>query len=243
MTFGKILAAVDKIYSDPNLKLVKIQVAGYASPEGGFSFNNWLGENRAKALIDYIIDNRPQYGLSREHFEMVNGDENWAGLKKLLIDSDIAAKDQVIAIIDDQSIAKEAKKLKIKEIDGGKVWKQMLDQIYPHLRSARYLAVYYDSSDDKTVDVINGANELLRNGSIDEGYEQIMTVKNDIRSHNTIGVALMLQGKFEEAMPWLEKAVEVYPKDAQFNIDAINAEYEYEEEQRKALEEYLKKYE
>ena len=243
VTFGKILAAVDKIYSDPNFRLEKIQVAGYASPEGGFSFNNWLGENRAKALIDYIIDNRPQYGLTRKHFEMVNGDENWAGLKRLLKDSDIEEKDQVIAIIEDQSIAKESKKLQIKSIDGGKVWKKMLDQIYPHLRSARYLAVYYDSSDDKAVDVINGANELLRNGSIEQGYEQIMTVKDDMRSHNTIGAALMLQGKFEEAMPWLEKALEVYPVDAQLNIDLIKTEYEYEEQQKSALEEYLKKYE
>ena len=243
ITFGKILAAVDKIYSDPNFKVEKIQVAGYASPEGRPSFNNWLGENRAKALIDYIITHRPQYGLTRNHFEMVNGDENWAGLKRLLRGSNIEEKDEVIAIIDDNSLAGEAKKARIKAMDSGKVWKKMLDEIYPHLRCARYLAVYYDSSDDKAVDIINGANEMLRNGLTTEGYEQIMTVSDDMRAHNTIGAALMLQGKFEEAMPWLRKALEVYPVQAQENIDAINAEYEYEEQQRKAIEEYLKKYE
>ncbi len=243
ITFGKILAAVDKIYSDPNFKVEKIQVAGYASPEGRPSFNNWLGENRAKALIDYIITHRPQYGLTRNHFEMVNGDENWAGLKRLLRGSNIEEKDEVIAIIDDNSLAGEAKKARIKAMDGGKVWKKMLDEIYPHLRCARYLAVYYDSSDDKAVDIINGANEMLRNGLTTEGYEQIMTVSDDMRAHNTIGAALMLQGKFEEAMPWFRKALEVYPVQAQENIDAINAEYEYEEQQRKAIEEYLKKYE
>ena len=243
ITFGKILAAVDKIYSDPNFKVEKIQVAGYASPEGRPSFNNWLGENRAKALIDYIITHRPQYGLTRNHFEMVNGDENWAGLKRLLRGSNIEEKDEVIAIIDDNSLAGEAKKARIKAMDSGKVWKKMLDEIYPHLRCARYLAVYYDSSDDKAVDIINGANEMLRNGLTTEGYEQIMTVSDDMRAHNTIGAALMLQGKFEEAMPWFRKALEVYPVQAQENIDAINAEYEYEEQQRKAIEEYLKKYE
>ena len=84
---------------------------------------------------------------------------------------------------------------------------------------------------------------MLRNGLTTEGYEQIMTVSDDMRAHNTIGAALMLQGKFEEAMPWFRKALEVYPVQAQENIDAINAEYEYEEQQRKAIEEYLKKYE
>lgn len=243
VTFGKILAAVDKIYSNPNFKVDKIQVAGYASPEGRPSFNNWLGENRAKALIDYIIDHRPQYGLTRNHFEMVNGDENWAGLKRLLKGSNIEEKDEVIAIIDDSTLAGEQKKTKIKAMDYGRVWKKMLDEIYPHLRSARYLAVYYDSSDDKAVDIINGANEMLRNGLVDEGYEQIMKVQDDMRAYNTVGTALMLQGKFEEAMPWFEKAIEINPQQAKANMDAINAEYKYEEEQRQAREEYLKRYE
>lgn len=243
VTFGKILAAVDKIYSNPNFKVDKIQVAGYASPEGRPSFNNWLGENRAKALIDYIINHRPQYGLTRNHFEMVNGDENWAGLKRLLKGSNIEEKDEVIAIIDDSTLAGEQKKTKIKAMDYGRVWKKMLDEIYPHLRCARYLAVYYDSSDDKAVDIINGANEMLRNGLVDEGYEQIMKVQDDMRAYNTVGAALMLQGKFEEAMPWFEKAIEINPQQAKANMDAINAEYKYEEEQRQAREEYLKRYE
>ena len=243
VTFSKILAAVDKIYSNPNFRVEKIQVAGYASPEGTASFNSWLGENRAKALIDYIIKNRPQYGLTRNNFEIVNGDENWAGLKRLLSSSDIEEKNEVIAIIDDDSISGETKKAKIKAIDGGRVWKDMLDKIYPHLRSARYLAVYYDSTDDKIVEIINSANQMLENGLAEEGYEKVMKVKDDIRSHNTVGAALMLQGKFEEAMPWFEKALEMYPEQSKANIDAIKAEYEHEQQQIQAREEYLKKYE
>ena len=53
----------------------------------------------------------------------------------------------------------------------------------------------------------------------------------------------MLQGEFEKAMPWLKKALDGNTPQAQYNIDAINAEYEYEADQKKALEEYLKKYE
>lgn len=243
VTFGKILAAVDKIHSDPNFKVEKIQVAGYASPEGKPSFNTWLGENRAKALINYIIRNRPQYGLTADNFEMVNGEENWAGLKRLLKDSNIDEKEEVIAIIDDASLAGEQKKSKIKAMDYGRVWKKMLDEIYPHLRSARYIAVYYDSSDDEAIATIKEANEMLRNGQVEEGYETIMKVSNDMRAYNTIGAALMLQGRFEEAMPWFEKALDVNHEQASANISAILAEYDYEQMQRDALEEYLKKYE
>ena len=243
VTFGKILAAVDKIFSNPHYQLDKIEVAGYASPEGPPAFNRWLGENRAKALIEYIIGHRPQYGLTMDDFRIVNGEENWSGLRRVLEDSTMEGKERVIAIIDDPAIPNELKKDKIKWMDHGKTWKKMLDEIYPHLRSARYLAVYYDSVNDRAVDIINEANMLIREGRYAEAYDHVKPVDDDIRAYNTVGVALMMQGEFEKAMPWLKKALDGNTPQAQYNIDAINAEYEYEADQKKALEEYLKKYE
>lgn len=243
ITFGKILAAVDKIHSNPDYRIDKIEVAGYASPEGPPGFNNWLGYNRAVALINYIIEQRPEYGLTMDNFRIVNGDENWEGLKWALKDYDFEHKDRVLKIIDDETIPTELKKDKIKWIDHGKTWKKMLYEIYPRLRCARYLAVFYDSADDHAVEIINQANVLIREGKYTEAYEYVKPVQDDMRAFNTIGVALMMQGRFEEAMPWFEKALEGNCPSAQNNIDAINAEYEYESQQRSALEEYLKKYE
>lgn len=243
VTFGKILSAVDKIHSDPNYKIDKIEVAGYASPEGKPGFNSWLGYNRALALINYIIEHRPQYNLTLDNFRIVNGDENWEGLKWALKDYDFEHKDRVLNIINDETISSELKKDKIKWIDHGKTWKFMLDQIYPHLRSARYLAVFYDSSDDHAVETINQSNVLIREGKYHEALENLKNVSHDARAYNPIGVALMMQGQFEEAMPWFEKALEYDHSEAQKNIDAINAEYKYENDQKAAIEEYLKKFE
>ena len=243
ITFGKILAAVDKIFSNPYYKIDKIEVAGYASPEGRPAFNKWLGENRAKALIDYIIEHRPQYNLTRDNFKIRNGEENWVGLRRVVAASDLEHKERVLQIIDDENIPGELKKDKIRWIDRAKTWKQMLKDIYPHLRCARYLAVYYDSTNDEAVDIINQANQLIREGKYAEAYEHIKPVDNDMRAYNTVGVALMMQGEFEKAMPWFEKALEANTPSAQQNIDAINAEYEYEAQQKQLLEEYLKKYE
>ncbi|MBR3860088.1 MAG: tetratricopeptide repeat protein [Bacteroidaceae bacterium] len=228
VTFGKILTAVDKIHSNSNYKIEKIQVSGYASPEGRPGFNTWLGENRAMALIDYIIEHRPDYGLTRETFEIVNGEENWGGLRKVLVASDMDRKEEVIAIIDDADLKGEAKKLKIKNMDGGRTWQKMLEEIYPHLRSARYLSVYYDSTNDNAVETINQANALINEGRFAEAYELAITVKSDMRAYNTIGVALMGQGRFEEALPWFKKAIDSNCPSAQQNIDAINAEYGYD---------------
>lgn len=243
ITFGKILDAVDRIHSNPNYKVEKLHVAGYASPEGPPDFNTWLGINRAKALIRYIIEKRPEYGLTEDNFEIHNGEENWVGLRRVLAESDMEKKDEVIAIIDDETIPNERKKLRIEALDYGWVWRRMLEEIYPHLRCARYLAVYYDSTDDKLVEVINSANSLITEGKYQEAYDLAFKYSDDPRTCGVIGVSLMMQKKFEEAMPWLQKALEDGCPSAQKNIDAINAEYEWEEQQRKEIEEYLRKYE
>lgn len=242
VTFGKILAAVDKIYSNPKFRVDKIEIAGYASPEGRQSFNKWLGENRAKALIDYIIESRPQYNLTQDHFRLRNGEENWAGLRRHLLASSIEEKAQVVEIMD-MDLPDEEKKLKIKAIGKGKVWKKMLEEVYPHLRCARYLAVYYESAQDDAVDVINQANQMIREGKYAEAYELALPYGDDFRAYNTVGVALMMQGEFEKALPWLEKALKEDSKEAQGNIDAINAELKYEEMKRMEREAYLKKFE
>lgn len=225
VTFGKILSAVDKIHSNPHYKIDKIQVSGFASPEGTINFNTWLGENRAKALINYIIEQRPDYGLTHDNFEIVNGEENWSELHKVLAESNMPNKDKVIAIIDNTELQRDVKKRQIKAIDGGRTWNNMLKEIYPQLRSARYLALYYDSTKDNTVEVINKANAMIRQGKLSEAYDLAMSVSDDERAYNTIGVALMAQGKFKKALTWFEKAVKQNSAAAQKNINAIEAEY------------------
>ena len=242
VTFGKILEAVDRIHSNPHYKIEKLLVAGYASPEGSPAFNTWLGINRAKALINYIIEQRPEYGLTEDNFEIRNGEENWEGLRRVLAESDMKKKDKVIEIIDRTDISGERKKLMIEAMDNGWVWKSMLDEIYPHLRCARYLAVYYDSTDDKFVELIKQANQNIAEGRYAQAYDMAILCKEDARAVNTIGVALMMQKRFEEAMPWLEQAAKGGCLEAVKNIEAINAEYSYEQQQRREIEEYLNKY-
>ena len=243
VTFGKILAAVDKIYANPKFKVDQIEIAGYASPEGTPQFNKWLGENRAKALIDYIITNRPQYNLTMENFKVRNGEENWEGLRRLTLASPIPDEEirQIVAIID--SDAGVARKDQLKALNGGRTYAKMLKDVYPHLRCARYLAVYYDSTQDEAVDVINTANQMVKDGKYAEALEYVKPYDDDLRAFNTVGVALMMQGEFEKALPWLEKAKENDIKEAQKNIDAIKAELAYEEQKRKEREEYLKQFE
>lgn len=243
ITFRLILEAVDKIFVDPIYKLDVIEVAGYASPEGPQAFNKKLGNDRAEALINYIIEQRPQYSLTMDNFRIVNGEENWPGLRKALVASEMENKDEVIAIIDDEKLTGEQKKLKIYAIDNGKVWRKMLKEIYPYLRSARYLALFYESVDDETTGVIDLANMKINEGLYEEAEQIVKAVEKDPRAYNTMGVAVMMQGRFEEAFPWFQKAMEVGSISADTNLHTLYQELDWEADQQREIEEYLKRFE
>ena len=68
VTFGKILAAVDRIYSDPNYKIDKIEVAGYASPEGTEEYNLQLSQRRADAVKNILVD---KYGIAASRINAI----------------------------------------------------------------------------------------------------------------------------------------------------------------------------
>ena len=241
--FNKILTTLDKINENEALKIKKLHIVGFASPEGPYGFNEWLGINRAKSLINAILEKRPEYNLKEADFEIHNGEENWAGLRKVLLESELQEKDEVIAIIDDQNLSSEAKKSKIKQIEYGKVWLMLMNEVYPYLRSVKYHAEYYDTTADALTQKVKQANEQIQKGGYQEAYTILEPFKDDVRAANTIGVALMMQGQFEEALPWFQKAQEAGVEAAQKNIDSINAEFEYEAKQKQIIEDYLKKFE
>ena len=241
--FNKILTTLDKINENEALKIKKLHIVGFASPEGPYGFNEWLGINRAKSLINAILEKRPEYNLTEADFEIHNGEENWAGLRKVLLESELQEKDEVIAIIDDQNLSSEAKKSKIKQIEYGKVWLMLMNEVYPYLRSVKYHAEYYDTTADALTQKVKQANEQIQVGGYQEAYTILEPFKDDVRAANTIGVALMMQGQFEEALPWFQKAQEAGVEAAQKNIDSINAELEYEAKQKQIIEDYLKKFE
>ena len=243
VTFEKILSAIDKIYSYSGFNVTEIEIAGYASPEGTQSFNNWLAENRAKALIKYIIEQRPQYNLTPDKFKLINGQENWEGLKRMTQASAMSPEEikKIIDIIDSDKGA--ARKTALKTLDGGKLYRKMLKEVYPHLRSANYLTVYYDSSTDNALEQINLANSLIEKGEYSKALETIEPFADDFRAYNTYGVALMMNKEFEKAMPIFEKAIAEGSEQAKTNMATVKAELEWEETKRKEREDYIKKFE
>ena len=78
-------------------KIVGISLHGYASPEGSYANNTRLAEGRAEALKKYVMN---EYGLSAEIFNVASTPEDWEGLRAYVEKSDVADKDEILAIID-----------------------------------------------------------------------------------------------------------------------------------------------
>jgi hypothetical protein len=71
-----------------------------------------------------------------------SGGEDWVGLRKLVVESDMVGKDQVLNIID--NVPADQRKDRIKALNGGRTYRSILDVLYPQLRSACYIDVWYD---------------------------------------------------------------------------------------------------
>ena len=202
-TLDEIMAAIRRIMSSGQMELAGVEITGFASPEGGVLLNRQLGQRRAEALRDYVRGEEPS--LTEGHFMLVNGVENWDGLRELVAASGMEYRDEVLAILDDEDV-EGGRKAALMKLEGGKPYRYMLRELYPKLRNACYIAVYYDVLGDRAADAVNAANGLIREGKYDEALALLLEWQEDARAYNSIGVCYMMLEEEEEALRWFEKA-------------------------------------
>lgn len=154
---AQVLDEVDRIMTeltgDPDLTVTKFKVTGYASPEGVFSKNQTLSENRAKAFLNYLKGN---FGYNVSSIAYEGRGEDWNGLYKVVEVSDMPDKETVLGIISgEENVA--ARKRKLEALDGGKTYAYMLKNFYPPLRRNVYEISFIARGFD-----IAEAKEILR---------------------------------------------------------------------------------
>ena len=216
-TLEQIIEAIKRIEENDAQQLNSIEIKGLASPEGGLRFNTELGEGRANALQKYIQDKMPH--LTNEQFQIINGVENWEGLREMVAQSKLKDKSKVLKIIDTKS--GEARKRALKMLNNGDTYRYMTKYFYPQLRMACYIALYYDEMADVAAEDINRANEMIRRGEAGEALELLMKHDKDSRAWNSIGASMLLLERVEEAIFWFEKAVEAGSEEARENLKYV----------------------
>ncbi len=222
-TLKEIEDAVRAILNNPSTKLNKIEITGYASPEGTLKHNTELGKDRAKALQYYL--QQQISGLPDSIFTLNNGVENWVGLRKMVEASDMEFRNTVLNFIDNtpltDPVTKESKNNKLKLLEKGNPYRYLLENFYPHLRNAAYSAIIYEETGDKNADMINRAVELIKQDNYQDAFNILLPIHDDSRTWNAIGVCYMMQENEEIAKKWLKKAISMGDKDAERNLNQL----------------------
>ena len=211
---SEIIEAIKIIEKCDEQQLNAIEMKGFASPEGTVKFNTKLGEGRAAALRNYIQGKMPH--LKSEQFYLINGVENWEGLREMVANSNMKNKQAILNIIDNKSGL--ARKAALKQLNNGNSYRYMLKTFYPQLRNACYIAVYFDELADVAAEAINKANALIRNNEAEKALEILSQYESDSRAWNSIGACMMQLERVEEAIAWFEKAIEAGSAEARENL-------------------------
>ncbi len=124
-------------------EIKRISIAGFTSPEGSKSVNEALALDRATEVKKYIM--RETY-LRDELFMIFNGGEDWEGLRQLVSQSDLAEWDTIVDIIDNNfGWDNTRRKSNLMRLNNGRPYRYLLENVYPKLRRAAYITIYYDN--------------------------------------------------------------------------------------------------
>lgn len=132
------LANVDKIIrelkSDKNLTITDFTISGYASPEGAEDRNMLLSQQRAETFARYI---EKEYGYTRSQTKVEWFGEDWKGLRDAVLKSDLANKEAIVDIIDNEP-GLDTRDARIIALDNGQTYNRLLHDFYPSLRRNDY---------------------------------------------------------------------------------------------------------
>jgi tetratricopeptide (TPR) repeat protein len=219
---------IDKAAKDSS-DFKKLDVFGYASPEGELSRNSKLSENRADEAYKVMNNRFKKAKLTdldkKEGFysKITTNYEDWDGLKNMLQTSSISGKEQVLSIINTigDPEAREAEFRKMASFD------PISEAYFPKLRRAEInlIATLRTRSDDqiKSMSISSpdslGMEELLYGANLQTTDDNKLAVyqasarrfPEDFRGFNNSGCVLLSQGKLNEAQAEFEKANKVSP--------------------------------
>ena len=204
------------------LRLDDIEVSAYASPDGGYQFNERLAGKRQDVAADYVKKQMKSTNATAP-LETKYTAEDWEGFQQLVGASNIQDKDVILRVL---SMYKdpEEREQQIKNISSA--FRELADGILPQLRRAR-LTINYDvvGRDDNQIkeQLKSDAKQLsveellyagtLYNGNLDQienAYKKATEIyPNDARAFNNVALVEYAKGNYSEAANWLQKAARI----------------------------------
>lgn len=199
-----------------------VNIRGYASPEGRYAVNDKLAKGRSEGFRQYLT--RKYSGNSHirnAHTSWIA--EDWEGLARLVEESELPYKDEVLAVVLDNSIAPDTKEQILQKIgQWSYVYKVILNDMFPKLRRIELKVDYtvQKIDDHKARELLYTQPELLSLEEIyrvaryyepdSRQYREVYEIAakqypDDVIANNNAAAALLQEGNAEAALPYLEK--------------------------------------
>ncbi len=195
-----ILVTIDTVVGNPDATINRIEIKGFASPEGKYSNNERLAKGRTKALKEYVIKT---YGFEPSIFDTSFEPEDWDGLRRFLQKSALQARNELLDIANNSKLSPDEKDNTMRRRFPAD-YKFLLDNVYPGLRHSDYKVNYTIRTYTDIEEIRRIMEERPGNLSLNEFYLLAHSYTPGSDEYNRV----------------FDTAVRVYPNDPVSNLNA-----------------------
>jgi tetratricopeptide (TPR) repeat protein len=224
-------AAIKDAKNAERKEINKIEVSGYASPDGGMDLNEKLAQNRQKAAANFLKKDLKKNKVANDVEANITA-EDWDGFQKALENSNMQDKDLVLRVLSMYSDPEE-REAQIKNLSS--VYGTIAEEILPALRRSRLILTtdLIGKSDDEIREIAKNdpaqlsVEELLYAATLTNDkaekkaiYQKAAELYNDYRAYNSLGQLYFEEGNIAEARRCYAKALDIQPNDPDVNYNA-----------------------
>ena len=227
--FVQMLKKINRDKEGLNIK--NVEVAAYASPEGGVKFNDKLASKRQNTSEKYVKQTLKKTKVSTDIDARYTA-QDWDGFQKLVAASNLQDKDVILRVLSMYQDPQEREQ-QIRNMSAG--FRELADGILPELRRSR-LIINYETigrSDDQIKEQYNAdptklsADELLYAAALEDNADKKEAIykktaeiyPNDNRAFNNVAALEFAKGNNDAAKEYLEKAVNAKSDAAEANAN------------------------
>ena len=224
-------AAIKDAQKAERKEINKIEVAGYASPDGAEALNEKLAQNRQKAAANFLKNDLRKNKVKKDIESNITA-EDWAGFQAAMENSNMQDKDLVLRVLSMYTDPEE-REAQIKNLSS--VYDNIKTDILPALRRSRLILTtdIIGKSDDEIREMVNqepcelNVEEMLYAATLTNDkaekmaiYEKVANKFNDYRAWNSMGQIYFKDGNIAEARRCFSKALTLAPNDPDVNFNA-----------------------
>ena len=224
-------AAIKDAKDNEKKEINKIEVSGYASPDGGMSLNENLAKNRQSAAANFLKQDLKKNKVNKAIESNITA-EDWEGFQKAMEESNMRDKDLVLRVLSMYSDPEE-REAQIKNLSS--VYGTIAEEILPALRRSR-LVLTTDLIGKSDAEIKKLAKEDPAQLSVEELlyaatltnddaekiaiYQKAADLYGDYRAWNNMGQIYFKKGNLAEARRCYGKALEIEPNNPDVNYNA-----------------------